>query len=108
MVVSFGYMILPNVHMHSLVRMNAFGTRRFEKQLHVLIFQYSRDQYKRDKILALARNLFILWVVNYTFAHELFLHLQLDRDLSMMAICDWILENRPNCHNRPIPFYWPN
>ena len=24
-----------------------------------------------------------------------------------MYICDWILENRPNCHTGPIPFYWP-
>ena len=23
-------------------------------------------------------------------------------------ICDWILENQPNCHTRLIPFYWPN
>ena len=23
-------------------------------------------------------------------------------------ICDWILETRPNCHTRPIPFYWPS
>ena len=23
-------------------------------------------------------------------------------------ICDWILENRPNCHTWPIPFYWPS
>ena len=22
------------------------------------------------------------------------------------GICDWILENRLNCHIRPIPFYW--
>ena len=22
--------------------------------------------------------------------------------------CDWILENQPNCHTRPIPFYWPS
>ena len=22
--------------------------------------------------------------------------------------CDWILENRPNCHTGPIPFYWPS
>ena len=22
-------------------------------------------------------------------------------------VCDWILENRPNCHNRPIPFIGP-
>ena len=24
------------------------------------------------------------------------------------CVCDWILENRPNCHTRPSPFYWPN
>ena len=23
-------------------------------------------------------------------------------------ICDWILENQPNCHTRPIPIYWPS
>ena len=23
-----------------------------------------------------------------------------------MHVCDWILENRPDCHTRPIPFYW--
>ena len=22
-------------------------------------------------------------------------------------ICDWILENQPNCHTWLIPFYWP-
>ena len=24
------------------------------------------------------------------------------------TICDWILENQPNCHTRPILFYWPS
>ena len=24
------------------------------------------------------------------------------------VLCDWILENRLNCHTRPIPFYWPS
>ena len=24
------------------------------------------------------------------------------------SICDWILENQPNCHTRSIPFYWPS
>ena len=23
-------------------------------------------------------------------------------------ICNWILENQPNCHTRRIPFYWPS
>ena len=22
-----------------------------------------------------------------------------------LYICDWILENQPNCHTRPIPFF---
>ena len=26
----------------------------------------------------------------------------------LFKIYDWILENRPNCHTRPIPFYWPS
>ena len=25
--------------------------------------------------------------------------------LYAFIICDWILENRSNCHTRPIPFY---
>ena len=25
----------------------------------------------------------------------------------LTQICDWILENQPNSHTRPIPFYWP-
>ena len=25
-----------------------------------------------------------------------------------IQICDWILENQPKCHTRPIPFYWPS
>ena len=29
-------------------------------------------------------------------------------ELIVLYICDWILENRPNCHTRPIPFYWPS
>ena len=28
--------------------------------------------------------------------------------VAIIAICDWILENRPNCHTGPIPFYWPS
>ena len=23
-------------------------------------------------------------------------------------ISDWILEHQPNCHTKPIPFYWPS
>ena len=23
-----------------------------------------------------------------------------------ITICDWILENQPNCHSRPISIYW--
>ena len=31
------------------------------------------------------------------------------RKVSMrIYMCDWILENRPKYHTRPIPFYWPN
>ena len=26
----------------------------------------------------------------------------------IIIICDWILENRPNCHTWPIPFYRPS
>ena len=26
----------------------------------------------------------------------------------MYTICDWILENQPNSHTKPIPFYWPS
>ena len=22
-------------------------------------------------------------------------------------LCEWTLENQPNCHTRPIPLYWP-
>ena len=25
-----------------------------------------------------------------------------------LIVTAWILENRPNCHTRPIPFYWPS
>ena len=33
----------------------------------------------------------------------------LDQSLKIINnICDWILENRPNCHTGPIPFYWPS
>ena len=28
--------------------------------------------------------------------------------LKLRGTCDWILENQPNCHTRPIPFYWPS
>ena len=26
----------------------------------------------------------------------------------LIYICDWILENQPNCQTWPIPFYWPS
>ena len=28
--------------------------------------------------------------------------------LAVDSICDWILENCPDCHTGPIPFYWPS
>ena len=30
------------------------------------------------------------------------------RNLVIVDICDWILENRLKCHTGPIPFYWPS
>ena len=28
--------------------------------------------------------------------------------INQLIICDWILENRPQCHTWPIAFYWPS
>ena len=47
---------------------------------------------------------FFAWELFYSYTYVVLVVNLIDKHYK----CDWILENQPNCHTRPIPFYWPS
>ena len=46
--------------------------------------------------------------LGWTLLAQYILEIPMIQVMEPRHMCDWILENRPNCHTGPIPFYWPS
>ena len=70
---------------------------------YMVNYKYLNDAFNIQKLEPLESITFI-----YALIHMHVRYINLVYMCNMYNNCDWILENRPNYHTAPIPFYWPS